>query len=200
LALWAGVLGAGNLGWLDTPLPSAVGIGILCVFAGAVALMLHRLRARELIALGGLLALLFLIPSYMLTQSAAMVGAQVQPRYIMPLLILFAGVALLGSRSVTRNARVPIVIGATVLALANSLALFVNIRRYVIGLDTFSSNLNADIEWWWPHLALSPMAVWALGSIAFIGALAWLVKASWAASSDELEKLPVEGEATRRPS
>jgi hypothetical protein len=195
-ALWAGVLGAGSLGWLDTPLPSSIGVGILGVFAGAISLTLHRLRARELIALGGLLVLLFLIPSYMLTQSGAMVGFQVQPRYIMPLLILVAGVALLGARSVTRNARVPIVVGATVLAVAHSLALFENVRRYVTGLDTSSPNLNANIEWWWPAIALSPMAVWALGSIAFTAALVWLVRISWVTpfnAADEIDSADARG-------
>jgi hypothetical protein len=36
----------------------------------------------------------------------------------------------------------------------------------VAGINTSSGiNLNADIQWWW-NMALTPMAVWAIGALA----------------------------------
>ena len=185
-SLWVGALGMWNLGWLDTPLPSAVWVGVLVVLVAAVAGGLLAGDRRKRIALAGLLVLLFLLPAYILTQSNAAVGAQVQPRYIAPLLVMLCGVALL---DIGRGRRAPLVIGAAVLALAGSLALFINLRRYVTGLDTRSFNLDAGLEWWWPGLPISPMAVWILGSLAFAATLALLVRAAWPAASAGLEEI-----------
>ena len=177
--LWVGVLGLGNLGWLDTPLPSAVWVGVLVVVVATVARGLRRGEPRKYLAVAGLVALLFLLPAYILTQSNAVVGAQVQPRYIMPLVVMLCGVALLHSPSPSRRSRGFLVVAAVVLALAESLALFINIRRYVTGLDTRSFDLDVGLEWWWPALPATPTAVWVLGSLTFALALALLVRAIW---------------------
>lgn len=188
-SLWAGVLGMWNLGWLDTPLPSAVWLGVLVVVVAAVAHALMAGDVRKRVAVAGLLGLLFLVPAYILTQSNAVVGAQVQPRYIMPLLVMLCGVAALELGPARTSWRAPLVIGATVLALANSLALFIDLRRYVTGLDTRSFDLDAGAEWWWPGSPLSPMAVWILGSLAFAAALALLVRVAWPPGSAGLQEV-----------
>jgi hypothetical protein len=57
-------------------------------------------------------------------------------------------------------------LAALALSAASAMALFVNIKRYVAGINTSSGvNLDADIQWWW-NVALTPMAVWAIGALA----------------------------------
>ena len=63
------------------------------------------------------------------------------------------------------------------LIVANAVALHTNIRRYISGLDVVDWNLNHHVEWWW-DIPVSPMVIWAIGSLAFAGAtiivLLWL--------------------------
>ena len=55
----------------------------------------------------------------------------------------------------------------SLLSISHSLALHVNIRRYVTGIDVFGWNLNKNAEWWdWPMLA--PMTVWGIASLSFV--------------------------------
>jgi hypothetical protein len=55
--------------------------------------------------------------------------------------------------------------------VGNAVALHANIKRYVVGLDGESLNLNRNLEWWWP-IPLSPMMTWFIGAVAFaIGAI-----------------------------
>ena len=62
------------------------------------------------------------------------------------------------------------------LAAAQSVALHVNMRRYVTGTDSQGWNLNSGLEWWWEGSILSPMLVWAIGSLAFAALLVVLVR------------------------
>ena len=173
--LWVGAVGGWGLGWLDTAMPHAVWVGTFGVLVGAVALALSSRDRRSAIAMLGLLALLFLVPAYILTQSNALVGGYVQPRYILPLLLIFVGVAVLQTGPGWRPPRSAVLIGLVTVTLANSLALYVNIRRYVTGIDTFALNLDSGLEWWWAAMP-SPMAVWILGSLAFAATLTLLAR------------------------
>jgi hypothetical protein len=100
-------------------------------------------------------------------ESGLKVGTVVQPRYVLPLIVLFAAVALLhrGDASLGLS-RLQLLILAGALSIANAMALHANIRRYVTGTDVSGWNLNSNIEWWW-HLPLSPMFVWIAGSVTF---------------------------------
>lgn len=174
--LWADALGAGNLGWLDTPLPSVIGVALLSGFAAMIVIQLDTLPRRALVALATVFAILILLPAYVLTQSGATVGAQVQPRYLLPILVIAAGVALVGTPSVARMNPLTLTLGGAALVLSNSLALFVNIHRYVAGLEPLGANLDSMIEWWWREFPLTPMTVWLLGSFAFAGAVALVLQ------------------------
>ncbi|MES1255852.1 MAG: DUF2142 domain-containing protein [Acidobacteriota bacterium] len=164
--LWVGVFGHYGLGWLDTPIPNVVWVAGFAIFVGAVALNLRTRDRRTALVMAGITALLFVIPSEILTQSNAVVGGYVQPRYLMPLIIIFGGVAVLFTGRSAFVPRLAIPITAGVMTLTNSLALFVNMRRYITGDDTLGLNLNQRIEWWWPA-APSPMVIWVLGSVLF---------------------------------
>lgn len=180
--LWAGIFGIGfGLGWLDTPVPAAAaalafGAFIITVFVG-----LARGTVRKWVASGLVLLAAWLFPTYILVRTGAIVGAYVQPRYIMPLLIMLVGVLLIGWAHRARLALPQRVLIVAAVVLANGLALWVNLRRYVTGLDVPALNLDVNREWWWAGVGFTPMAVLIVGSLAFTG-LVVLLERVYAAS------------------
>lgn len=165
--LWTGGSGTWALGWQDTVVPQTVwvfGIGLIFVltFWG-----LRAISLRKGIVLVLALAGLTLIPLAILFGKGLRVGEWVQPRYLLPLLAIFVGVALYGfAKDHLGFSRLQTGIIFAMVAVANTLALRSTLRRYITGTDGGGLNLNADIEWWW-SLPVSPMAVWVGGSIAF---------------------------------
>ena len=107
------------------------------------------------------------LPVYVLQQGGHLVGEQLQPRYLYPLIVLLGGLLALGT-PVVNWTRGQLVIVASALSVAHFVALFMNIRRYISGAGNGGLNLNAHVDWWW-HVPFSPMAVWIVGSIAFAG-------------------------------
>jgi hypothetical protein len=177
--LWAGVFGVWGLGWLDTFMPGVVWVTTLTVF-GAIAFWGLRVGdARKWLALGGVGAGLVVVPLYILVHDGVLVGAGVQPRYIYPMIVIFGGVAVVGFLRANLGLRpLQLIVAGTGLAVANSIALHVNMRRYITGADVLNFNLNSRIEWWW-ETPLSPMLVWFAGSAAFALAIASLVWIAW---------------------
>ncbi|MHA6667351.1 DUF2142 domain-containing protein [Homoserinimonas sp. A447] len=166
-ALWTGAMGTTGLGWLDTAMPATVWASTVAVFFGLAFWGVQKMDARKAIVTGIVFASLVIIPLYILVKDGVMVGNGVQPRYIYPLLIMIAGLALLGlRRNDLQLSRVQLSAVTIMLTVANSLALHTNIRRYVTGTDVPGPNLDADVEWWW-GMPVSPMAVWFIGSVAF---------------------------------
>ncbi len=168
--LWAGAFGSGglgSLGWFDTPMPGVVGIGSVAVFAVVLFTGIGYLNLRKLLALGMVAGGLVVVPLYVLYLAHAVVGGDVQPRYILPMFVILAGVALFEiDGRVFHLSRIQRLLVLVTLTVANSLALHFTLRRFITGLDVGNPNLNADMEWWWGG-PLTPMAVWAVGSIAF---------------------------------
>lgn len=165
--LWAGALGKWGLGWLDTTMAPIVWfVGIACVagavFAGMASVNLRRGLALTLVGLA-----MWLVPAYAQYLSGHPVGSYVQPRYILPLVVLFVVTATArtgGELTVwTQPQRLLIV---TAISGANAVALHMNIRRYVTGTDAMSLNLDNAVEWWW-GFPVSPMGVWFVGAVAF---------------------------------
>ncbi|MCU1542248.1 MAG: hypothetical protein JWM50_113 [Microbacteriaceae bacterium] len=176
--LWAGVFGTWSLGWLDTEMPAVVWFSGICVF-GAIVLLgfgSNRTAVDRRKVLAGVLVLVMLlaIPAVILYRSEIIVGFSVQPRYVFPMIILLAGVALLRSRGdALRLSTVQLVLLAGAVSIANAAALHTNLRRYVTGIDGTWGNLDLGIEWWW-NIAVSPMWMWAIGSLSFAVVLFWL--------------------------
>jgi hypothetical protein len=165
--LWTGSIGTTGLGWLDTAMPAVVWVSTLAVFFAVAFWGIHKLPARKGIAIGIIFASLIVIPMYILVNDNAMVGTGVQPRYIYPLMIILAGLALFGlNRDDLKLSGPQLAVIPIVLTVANSVALHKNIRRYVTGIDVSGPNLDTGIEWWWA-IPLSPMTVWAVGSLTF---------------------------------
>ena len=174
-SIWAGALGSWNLGWFDTRLPAVVGLGGAAVFVAVATLGFAAFTARKALVFAGAAAALWFIPVYTLTRGGDPVGLEVQPRYLLPLMIMLAGFALLavGRWVVSLPLALRVTVGLTS-AATQSLALYVNLRRYVTGDDVTDINLNAGLEWWWNSVP-SPMTVWALGSLAWAALVAVLL-------------------------
>ena len=179
-SLWLGVFGSWGLGWLDTVTPAIVSVAAFGTFAAvlflglAQGLVTRTFAWRKAIAVFLVFAALWTLPVYVLVKTGAYVGAYVQPRYILPLIILLAGILLVretGNGPIFSALQSLTVVGA--LSFANSIALFWNIRRYVTGTDVTGWNLNTEAEWWWSTLP-GPMVVWLVGSVAFAALLVLL--------------------------
>jgi hypothetical protein len=173
--LLAGIFGTWGLGWLDTVMPSSVWGLALISFSGAGFIAVTVIARRKVLAVVMSFAAVVIYPMALLIQSKSLVGANVQPRYILPLIIIFVGTLFLpvaGRR--VEFSRTQLAIIAILIWIANSVALHTNIRRYVTGVDVLGWNLNDNVEWWW-SFGPAPMTVWVVGTGAFGALLATLV-------------------------
>jgi hypothetical protein len=175
-SLWAGIFGTWNLGWLDTVVPSVVAFAGIVAFVGIGFSGLRRLWWQKAVAVGVVFVALWLIPTYVLVKGGNSVGQNVQPRYLLPLIVVFAGLLLLtranDGMKINRTQAVIVVAG---LAIGQSLALYYNLHRYIDGADGHNFNLDVGMKWWW-SMPIPPMAVWVVGSIAFAAMLVVLVR------------------------
>lgn len=179
-SLWSGALGGWSLGWLDTPLPSVVSFLSLTVAGGVVFVGTRSVTLRRWLAIAITAAALWLVPFVLLARSNAVVGEQIQPRYILPLLVLLLGVtsAADGGWRWWRGPR--LAIAAAMLTVAASVSLHTNIRRYTTGLDDMAIDPGSHSEWWWTNVP-SAGVVWVIGSSAFAAALVLLCIETWRA-------------------
>lgn len=172
--LLSGALGDWALGWLDTSMPAVVSAACVAVFVAVGFAGIGRLWGRKALAVGLLVLVLLALPVYVLQSGGDVVGEQVQPRYLLPLIIMLGGMLALtrDARGLlfTRAQRLTLV---AALAGAHFVALHFNIRRYVTGIDGAGVDLDAGAEWWWAG-PIGPTAVWLLGSLSY-ALLAWVV-------------------------
>ena len=173
--LIVGAFGHWGLGWLDTAMPAVVWVVAFGVFVAVLFFALRLSSWRRSIASFWVLLALWLFPTVVLVQTGAVVGAYVQPRYILPLIVLLAGIVLSNHRSASLGlSTAQLVLLAAPLAVVQALALHTNIRRYTAGANHPTFNLDANRMWWW-DIGVGPMSVWVIGSLAFAGTLALLV-------------------------
>lgn len=175
-SLWMGALGGWGLGWLDTSMPALVSVLAGAVFWGAIFVGLRFASLRRGIAVFAAIGALWMVPVALLGQSRMLVGELIQPRYLVPLMIVLVGVASCRRDAARAWAGLRLLVAGAALALANATALHINIQRYTTGTDHLSIDPGRDAEWWWAY-APSPMIVWIGGSLAFAGifAVLWLV-------------------------
>ncbi|MBO9578434.1 MAG: DUF2142 domain-containing protein [Microbacteriaceae bacterium] len=171
--LWAGALGEWDLGWFDVPLDAMVWVVGWAVFAMAAFAGLRRVTVRKSLALVLMLLAMWGFPLLLQIQTRAAVGAYVQPRYVLPIMVMLLVVALLDERTSAHLAdhgaaqRWSVVVG---LVLSNALALNAVVLRYSAG--TIDSTDPDDPGWWWTDAPLlGPGVVWLLGAAAFAGLL-----------------------------
>jgi hypothetical protein len=158
-----GSIGLSELGWLDTPMPAIVGTLMLFAFGGALAIGLGVATREKWLALAVVAGTLVGLPLLVLSS-----GQNVQPRYVLPLLPILMGTALITRRvdPPVRFRRVHALLIVLAVVVAHGAALHSNIRRYVTGVDVGGPDLGASVEWWWSR-GPGPMATWALGTVAF---------------------------------
>jgi hypothetical protein len=178
--LWLGVFGGfpwGSLGWLDTSVPQIVLLGTMTVLVGVIFLSMRQAEPKKVIGVVATVVALWGMPLYLLQLGGFRAGEEVQPRYLLPLMMVFLGTMLLardGRPVISDRGRLWFVIIA--LTLANAIALHTNIRRYTTGIRVQGFNLDSPREWWWPFFPdfLSPNVIWLTGSLAF-GVMLWVL-------------------------
>jgi hypothetical protein len=157
-----------GLGWFDTIEPAFVGFSALAVATCIATLGITSLSWRKVIAMAAPLVGAIVMPVVLLQRAGDIVGVTVQPRYVLPAVILLT-VLLLMQRSGDRVIHFGIahsVAAVVLLSGAQALALWTNIRRYVTGLDSMGLNLDIGVEWWWPA-GPRPMLTFFIGALAF---------------------------------
>ncbi len=163
---WMG--GNPGIGQSDTELPSIV---FVCILVSVGFLLFSSFnqsswKMKMSVALVGV-SLIF-IPMWILQRSLLLVGEEVQPRYVLPLWVVFIG--LLVFQNVGKQTRSQLISVAILLSIANAVALRQNLLRNTIGIDAYSVvNLDKANEWWWQvEFIPSPMTVWVLGSLGML--------------------------------
>ncbi len=167
-SLWTGAFGGWGLGWLDTPMVPAVPVLAGAVFWGAVFVGLSRMTIRRGVAFALSLGAMWLVPVVLLGQSRMLVGELIQPRYLLPLMIITVGVASVRYDAERAWKGPRLILAAIALTFAFGVALRINIQRYTTGLDSLSVDPGAEAEWWWAF-APAPPVVWIIGTLAFAG-------------------------------
>jgi len=191
--LWAGGLGAVfGLGWVDTQMPGMVWVVTIGVFSAVTFAAVRFLGIRKALVLAAAGLALLVIPFYLQVSTGTLVGNQVQPRYVLPLVIIFAAIALWepDGRRLEFSAAQWWILGAA-LAVAQAFALHTNLRRYVTGSDVMNFNLSSGVEWWW-NIPITPMWLWVLASAACAGLFALIVVEFAPRSIDRTASGPME--------
>ncbi len=177
--LWIGSFGFWGLGWLDTNMPSVVGVLVLLSFGGLMYVGVTSINRPRLVGLALVVSALTVMPLVMLRRFDSVVGQNIQPRYLLPLLPVLLFISLVGGKneSLPQLSQMHKAIVLVSLSVAHAVALHTNIRRYVTGLDNKTFNLDSGREWWW-SIGVSPMALWLVASLAFgllLGMLVYLL-------------------------
>ncbi len=170
-SLWFGSFGTWALGWLDTALPTIVPFASVLALVLIVMVGLRNRFRRKTIALVLVGVVLWALPTYVLVAGANQVGENVQPRYILPIIVLGVGVTLLGvvgQRIVW--SRTVLIVSVAALSLAETVAMYINMRRYIVGVTSREYNLDSGIQWWW-NIPIPPMLVLVIGSLAWLALL-----------------------------
>jgi fumarate reductase subunit D len=174
--LFVGAFGQWGLGWIDTPTPSSVWAVTFGIYVAVVFSSMKFFDRRQSIAAGLALLALIVVPLQFLWANNLSVGQIVQPRYLLPMIVLLAASSLHRKSTdiATGFSRGQIWAIGFGLFVANTLALHTNLRRYITGLDINQISLNFEMEWWWVERPasdtifwFSPNYLWVAGSIAF---------------------------------
>lgn len=136
----------------------------------AVAYYRHRnYAALSFLALAGAAAIIFA------RALAGFQGQVIQPRYLLPLLMVSMGVALTvrtGDAPVLRRGQAWLLVAA--MTIGSSLAWLVVASRYAVGQTAAFTNFGQEPNWWWEVgpsrlmwfvLAVGCSAAWAMASI-----------------------------------
>jgi hypothetical protein len=152
--------------------PAIVWAPAFAVYAAILGLGLASFSWRKGLALVAVGTALVAIPLFILQAGRHDVGLILQPRYLLPLMLIFAGLAWFPvADKIAMPSRIQVFVGCAVLAVANGVALFANAKRFALGTSEASFNLNAHHVWWWHSGVPAPLFVVGMGAGAFALAL-----------------------------
>ncbi|WP_447912457.1 DUF2142 domain-containing protein [Microbacterium phyllosphaerae] len=175
-SLWVGSLGTWPLGWNDAAIPPFVWVGTIFVASAAIFTGIAMMAPRKVLVLAVTAVALVVLPLYLLQRSGTEVGGLVHPRYLLPLIIMFVGFAIFPvGRRLVGLTRLQVWVAVAVLSIANSVAMYSNIRRYTLAGDP-GVWLSSEESWWWEAGVPQPIVVWIFGSVAFAATLAVLAQ------------------------
>lgn len=173
--LLVGVFGTWGLGWLDTPMPQTVWALAAGAFVATIVISWQFISKRRLFVTLLLISVLIAIPLYVLQKSLAHVGELLQPRYLLPLILLLPFFSLQSYKEGKFESTILIKLSIFLSLIgAQCIAIYVNIDRYVHGASIKTGvNLDSGMEWWW-DFPVSPMATFIIATLSF-SILAWLL-------------------------
>lgn len=164
--IWAGAFGVTfGLGWFDTPMPASTWFPAFGIAAFLTMFGLSRIGIRRGLVLLAMVGMAITLPLLILQRSGSRVGEDVQPRYLLPVVIATMCVALAPLDGRWRLGRAQHVVLAVTATLGTAFAVHVQLRRYVTGLDEVGADLNSGAEWM-PAFPLGPNGVWLLATVA----------------------------------
>ena len=183
---WLGLYGnSWGLGWGEAKMPLLLGILGTYLLVGALVVTWPSQRGRKIAVVAALFVLVVGTPLYVLQRNNSQVGGEVQPRYLLPLVLLFlAFLSLtLGRRYQWRLPWWGVLPAALILTITNAVALHVLMDGYAFGHGLDSGFTGG--AWWWSHGAMLP--VWILGVLAM--AVAYAALAVTALSADQTSEV-----------
>jgi hypothetical protein len=172
----------GVLGWLDTPMPTALYLVWYALPLILLGVALARSTWRQRIALVTLVVLVLVVPVIVISRRAHEIGIVWQWRDALPLavgaVIFSAGLFEGPSGTGMLRRRVAVAIVATV-SLLQVVAFYVNLRRYAVGVNGPHLFFLRNQGWSPPTGQLLTLATYGLVT-ASLGALAmlWLITSS----------------------
>ncbi len=168
-SLISGALGNWGLGSLEVTMPDIVRFCSIILFLSILFVSLkYNDMSAKLVLLINSYFLIFIIWIF-LYKSQLYVGQWLQPRYIIPLMfslisLSFVGISHEKVKLITSHVRLWIVLST----IGYLFSLHTLLRRYTHGLDELSINLNANLEWWWSFVPVSPMTILGIGTVSYL--------------------------------
>lgn len=170
--LWSGFSGGMGIGWLDTVLPYSTWMLAAVLVWGVLFMRLGQISKKGLLAAAGIVTLLTLIPLLVLQSNLAVVGENVQSRYLYPLFLILVSVVLFSSDGESKIFnRVQVMLIVALLMVSQTLAISSNMTRYSTG-SAFNfllrdSGAARQSGWWWEG-SLSPLVILLLSILGFM--------------------------------
>lgn len=197
--LLLGVVGTWRLGWFEVPVAAwvwATAAGVLAVTLWTAIRRPGRRRGTAILV-GAVAIYGYGIALQILSQ--AVVGEYVQPRYLLPMIIVLVMTAIADRSTLdelsTGLSPVQRWVPVIALAIAGSAVLHDTIRRYTVGNDGGLSLTPGADGWWWSGWPLSSAnAVWLVGSCAYAGLLVLL---AWRTRSRRRPEMTLENAPMR---
>jgi hypothetical protein len=156
-------------GWAEMNLPSIVGISSLIAVAIVLAVGFNSYRRTRVLAFVALVAAAIIQIVIMRAMADFAAFWEVQPRYLVPILLVIIGVGAMNTRVghaiMTRAQALTVTL---LVVVSGSVAWMSIAARYAVGPDASFTNFGQTADWWW-ELGPSRL-VWfliALGATAF---------------------------------